>query len=406
MLKILNHFNLKTNISKSYISNKIVLFIFLIIPFLQLGYDYYLSVSFIAFLILIFLSRNILYGNKYIFNIILIASLLFLVKVFILIFIFPDLREIFIPLREAFCFVGLIFISRKISKTNFNNERIKNLIFLVLLLILVLVSVQTYFISIGQYFGIPIDWYVFNKETLVSSEMALYHGTRYRATSFYGEPSYTAWIVLSLLMILTLKKEFSLRIKIYGFIICFVIVFISMSFAGIISMILYLIFFLFNAKEFKGNRKQAAFFLITIFMFLIVGLMYSNDITSRLLDVFSSKDDSSNIRFVEPLVILNKMISNGEVFGVSNFSGLDIDNAALGLLIHYGILIVPLFILFFKFLKSKPLIFYILLSLNFNGTLFRFDKIIILSLVIGFSECILYQKKKSQQIEKSINISV
>lgn len=371
------------------ISNKLIFSILILIPFLQLGVSFYESVSFTIFVISFLWSLSILREKNKEKDIVLIGCLLFLFKSFLLIFESFDEKEILITIRELVCFTGVILISQKISKARIKLIILKKVIQFLLFIILLISVLQVYFISKGQYFGFPIEYYVMNKETLDFAEQALFHGTRYRPTSFYGEPSYTGWIVLSIITIVTLRNEFTTKFKALTFLFGFTIVIISGAFGGIISVGVFAIFYYVRLN--KSNTRIIVISLISIGLF--VAFNFLSELNTRITDIALSSDESSIIRFSRPFLYLKESFFEGKIFGVNNYSELAIDNAGLGLLIHYGILAILLMILIIKFIQNKILVLFLLLALNFNGSFFSFDKIIVLSLVIGLGKCTLIDRK-------------
>jgi hypothetical protein len=117
----------------------------------------------------------------------------------------------------------------------------------------------------------------------------------------------------------------------------------------------------------------------------LLASVLSNDLSNRFEAIIDLTDKSSNIRFQDPLFYINKILTEGQIFGVLDFAKLSIDNAGLGLFIQYGILSLVIMYCLLKSANKVLLVLYIILSLNFNGTFFRYDKALIISLTIGLS---------------------
>ncbi|MEH6659258.1 hypothetical protein [Leeuwenhoekiella marinoflava] len=388
-------------IFKSY-KNILLCLILISLPFMQLGLTYYISVFFLLFLVsfLRALSVKSFFGanSKYI----IFGGLFFFLKIFSLVLSEDTFsyRDILIPLRELFCFIGIILISLYLKQCVVDIKKLKLFFLFFLSTILILVVSQYIFFARGIYFGLPIDFFVVNEATLSGAEKALKFGSRYRPTSFYGEPSYTSWITLSILMVVLFRKEFNKAFKIRVIFISFGIVLISQAISGMLAIsVTSLVYFLYYSNSNILNKTRL---LIVAGIIFSLSLYTSEELQSRIYSILSNEDVSSNIRFLKPYLILKDMINNADFFGVNNYSELlsVIDNAGFGLIIQYGVISVFILILFFKFVEKKVLWLYLILSLNFNGAFFRFDKALVISLVIGMSYCIL--KSDEKQLKRKL----
>jgi len=307
----------------------------------------------------------------------------FLLKITLLTYESADTRAILIPAREFICALGMVFIASKVAYSSYRGVDLYKAIWISLVVLLVLVVVQTYFIARGSYLGFPTQYYIMNQETLNKAEDALYHGTRYRPAAFFGEPSYTSWVVLSLLSI-AICSLLKRKQKYLIIILSFSVVLVSFSMAGIFAVaMLSLYWFIFETGK-KGNViinlivALVGLMLGTIFLFYVGG-----EIAERIVAILNSDDDSANNRLAEPIEYINTIVTEGHWFGLRNYADLHINNAGLGMVINYGILFIPILAILLFFARRKLLIIYILLSLNFNGTFFRFDKALIVGVTLG-----------------------
>lgn len=359
------------------------------IPAIQLGYSYYVSVAFVLF-IYCFLMSVKAYGEKIYFGITL-ACICFLTKAAINSVEAIDLRETLIPLREMVCFLALIFISLKVKNEMISQDFLNKLILLLLLLILTLVVQQSYAVLAGTYYGIPIEYFVSNRGTLDGVENALFYQTRFRPTSFFGEPSYTSFIVLSLLIVSygTLK---TLKNKIFFTTLALSIVTISQSLAGILSVVFVALYWMLFSKLSNIRSVKKLILTTVFFLFAAASLYLSEEIYVRIGDALAGRDASLNTRINEPLSLLIDVISSGSLFGV-NFQYIEkflgytsLDNAVLRIFIYYGVLaVIPLTILLIHS-GSGILGCYIALTMSFNGELFSYDKALIVGMVIGLAK--------------------
>lgn len=382
--------NNKINLYKSNYE-KIVIVTLLFLPAIQLGYSYYFSVQIFFFGLLFLIALwNIEVNNKCL-NYVFIGMFFFLIKILNILTSANDDREILLVLREFICFSAIILISHRISLINYNWDFIYKILFIVNISILLMVLFQLYFFSQGQYFGVPSDWFIMNKETLDYAELALYHGTRYRPPSFFGEPSYTAFISLFILVLVILSDFISIRRKVLISLVSLIIMFISGTMSGILSVIIFFLYYF--VKIAPKNKKILVLILTAIGIFaFILAVLTSTEFSSRFLNLQSNSDSSSSKRLIDPIVYFLNNNEFEQIYGVNKFGKLLIDNAALGLLIHYGILSIFIILTLFWYIRNDILIIFVLLVFNFNGAFFAFDKVIVLSLMIGLSKSVFFSK--------------
>lgn len=367
-------------------SGSLALLIFASIPFIQLGISYYISVAFLVFIFAFGLSLNSgLLKNRGI-TLLQIGIAAFFTKTLLMAFTSGDTRSIFYPLRELTCFIGMLLIPRQIERSNMDFRILSKITYAILGIILALVVVQLFQLSRGRYFGFPIEYFIMNQDTLKGVDLALEHGTRFRATSFYGEPSYTSWIVLSLITINLMYAKASNKSAFIMLLLSLAIVILSQSVAGILAVSLIFAYWFFFGRQGKSLKFTSIILGICVGAGVILAAsILSNDLGNRFAAIIDLTDKSSNIRFQDPLFYINKILTEGQIFGVVDFAKLSIDNAGLGLFIQYGILSLVIMYCLLKSANKVLLVLYIILSLNFNGTFFRYDKALIISLTIGLS---------------------
>lgn len=367
--------------------NILAIVIFASIPFIQLGFSYYISVSFFVFLIAFYYSASsTTFLNKD--SLVLqIGVAAFIIKTIMLTLTSNDTRSILIPVREMTCFIGMFIISSKLSKTTIRINILNKLLVGLLLLILGLVIFQLYQLSSGRYFGFPIETFIMNKAALDGVHLALEHKTRFRPTSFYGEPSYTSWVALSIFTVALLNPDLKLKKALYLLLLSFCIVAISQSVSGVLAIVIVFTYWFLDKKKSQSSKGWRIILgLGAAIVLLSIASLFSDDLNSRFKGIIESTDASSNGRFQNPFIYISKSLSEGQFFGVSNYAELDIDNAALGLFIQYGIFSLLILTCVLKKAKNNLLILFLILSLNFNGTFFRYDKVLIISFVIGIGQ--------------------
>lgn len=375
-------------------SNWIVYLILIFIPFIQLGISYYESVFFVVFLVSFTFSIKVcLSNNRFFYFSLMFMTFIFLLKFVLLLFSNSSFREALIPMREFLCMISIYIISVRIKDVKYLNYKfLSKLILIILVAILIIVCFQLFYFSYGIYVGLPQDWFVINQGTLAGAEQAFYFGTRFRPVSFYGEPSYTGWVVVSLLTVVLSRSEFVFRFKYLIIALSFGIVILSQAFSGILAVSI--LVFYWYLLSFNKNKYLLLFSVTLIFLLFFALLFnYSEEFQRRIIGISSSEDISFNVRVLEPFEQLNAMISAGEFFGVYNFSDLGVDNAALGLVLMYGISSFFILFLLYFYINNNFVFLYLLLSLNFNGAFLRFDKVLLFALVIGLCYQSIFSKK-------------
>ncbi|MBX3257349.1 MAG: hypothetical protein KF862_24705 [Chitinophagaceae bacterium] len=386
-----------------YKNRHIVFFLFLMIPFLQLGFSYYLSVSFLAFLLVIIKSGISIRYSSTLLLMLFLGSFFFIFKSVSLLTYATDLRNILIPCREMICYIGILLISNFIgTKVLINEKQLFNVCFILLLIIFLLVLIQYFFIIRGIYIGIPLKYFVFNKDTIEGLIHAMTFGIIVRPTSFYGEPSYTGWICLSILCIILNNPKVSIERKIVSILLAISIVLLSLTMAGILGIFVFCIIWYLISQNKNLNPLVILATLIVGILIIYFVLTTKNSIGVRLVSILNNEDVSSNIRLNLPANYYEEMLRNGQLFGVSNYGELQIDNAAWGLVLQYGILSICIVLMISAYYKHTLLILYIFISLNFNGAFFRFDKAIITGLVCGF---VVYYTKNQNKLRTKKGIS-
>lgn len=357
------------------------------IPFIQLGISFYVSVQLIAFLYLAIKSPWPKIPSKYL-SALLLASSLIALKSLITALEGASQREIALPIRESICFFMLIIGILKLQKENINTENLNKAAIFLLITMASLSTIQRYNISQGIYFGFPVEWFIKNSATLEGAELALSLQSRFRPPVFFGEPSYAAFVMLSLLVIVfeTSKNQTQKLISLGASLI------ICTNLSSLAAFISLFIFIAFSKYSKNSSVTQGRLHMLTLAVTapaLIGAIIFDQEISHRIVSIVNGADISSSIRFRDPFLLLSSTISSGSVFGISeqdmvNLVGYSsLDNALMRILIYYGALALPAIFLIFNTAKSKPLSVYILLAMNFNGDILSYDKVVILALVIG-----------------------
>lgn len=361
------------------------------LPFLQLGISYYQSFQ---ILLVLMLASIVILQDRMIY---VVRVSLFVVAVFLLKYLVaPDtfsIRDLTVTLREAVC-CWLIVLACRSSFSSIRFIKVFNK-FAVYFLMLSVMVVFVQFIAIqwGNYVGFPQQWFITNQGTLRGFEEALHHRTRIRPPGYYGEPSYMAFVVLSLFFTYISANKIcqNTGISIPNYeksiaVLVAIILVLLQSLAGVLAFVSLLL--LISGKDLKK---------IWILIFFLFTLLYiSSDVFTRIANITEGIDDHSlTIRLLLPQLIIEKAIFfDGNYAGIgieyiafySAMIGLStIDNALFYLMLHYGVfsLLILGGLCFYLYQRvSWLMVVFFLLAMNFSGGIFTYDKAIIISIII------------------------
>jgi len=365
----------------------------LVVPFLHLGFSYYLSSQMlgVSAMVLLIMTMGIQPRAA------LLAAMgtaLFLIKAFMVMRSY-DSHEIALVIREMCCFMLLLLSIQQVSYLGRPDVLLKQYkIFLYMCV--AIVSLQYIAILSGFFIQFPFDWFVMNEKTLEGVDLALEHGTRIRPVGFYGESSYMAFVMVSALVIF-LSLELELKKVIWVLALNLVTFILLGSLAGMFAYFVVSTFYFLNSMSKNSRRGILTKFLFfgVISCIIVAGLLNSSDYAGRLTSVLTKGDidNSIYIRYVMPVLMLSEMLDKQLFFGYSIVGFPSIDNALFYLLLHYGILAPIILLVLMLYVRTKFLLVYLILALNFNGAYFAFDKVVVMSLVVGLSIGLMRLKK-------------
>jgi hypothetical protein len=253
--------------------------------------------------------------------------------------------------------------------------------------LLVLVLVQTLFLSRGVYFGIPQALFSQNGET-IAGELDLYYSD-IRPNGPYGEPSYLGGVCLCLLFAFSplLLRSGVVR---GGAILAVLVVILSRSFSGIVFCLLMAFTGLWGRLRSLSARLALAAAILSVCM--VVG-MIDNTITARLDRLRSGEDRSSMARVVQPLAIIpDLLIVKPTGMPMHDFVGIGYlptvgvyaeelsHNAILNLILNYGwIGVLAILVWMYSLPDGSSRLFVSLLAMQ-NGAVLSPDKFVLISL--------------------------
>lgn len=361
-----------------------------LLPFVQLGYSYYASVSTLgAILVLLICGHSSLRSLVYDHIIIRSAACLLMV---VAAAAYTDVsgQDVLRAAREAVAFF-LIAGCATWSLANPNRNILNKVLFGIWLFGLAtfaVVIVQTIYLRSHAYFGIPMEYFSQNSNTL-PDDLALRY-TNLRPSGTFAEPSYLGGVCLSLVFAISplLKSRRSVQLLT---VLLLAIVLVSRSLSGILFVFLYLVFY---AR--RVLRSPISFYLCIVLLVGIAILVASTDnpVSDRLLN--GDDFDASIVgRVFGPIEAIPKILSQYP-FGIPlapfqdmgySFSR-DITtvemthDGLLNLFINYGLvgfLLVGLIIVSFG--RSANTLVYVLAISIQNGGFLTVDKFVI----VGFS---------------------
>lgn len=363
----------------------------LLIPFMQTGVTFYISVQLVLFLIAATYARavdyvsNIAWAPVFI-ALMIVPSLFYTVE--------NQLHMIMEVGRQFVCFYVLVSIFSASGSMFEDREHIERGVLWLLLLLFFITLVQYVGLLFGQAFNIPSWLLVANQNTMIGFEKAvelmLYGGVR--PSALYGEPSYLSFVCVSLVYIMyTSSKSMTKLYVVAG--ISLLIILMAKSLSGLLSMIVLTAVRFPPTFKYKNN---VAISLILLLVILPVMLATDSVLLQRALGLVSADkeiDPSAYIRLYAPFELINDVFSSYP-FGLPKEMLIDhietkypetfkgTDNGFLNVFINFGYSgFVILGFVIYKIYRDKLLLAYLLLASMFNGSLFTFDKIAL----IGFS---------------------
>lgn len=359
--------------------NYIIIFL---LPFIQLGSSYYISIQTLLVLLLLPLYKY----DKLSVVTIFVFFYFFFIK-----FIYTDFvtHDILYTFREYFLFLLLLLSTAGIKQINIDKIyiAIKVIFFVLFSLILIQYITINYFSFLPT---LPINWFISNQGTLLGIDLALEQGSRLRPVGFYGEPSYAATVFLILYYLIGKLKKLDTTYK-YDF-LALVTMLVLQSLAGFI-IFLFILFLKYASNIYKHRYTLVIF--IPVFI-LILYLLTFSEYYDRLYGLLNDDVDKSTlIRLFHPLYILKDMFLDGYYFGIIgeqiNYY-LDLhdiqrlDNGLYNIIINYGLGSILIFLIIFYKIGKIDLIILFLLLIQVNGAVFSLDKIVLFSILFGISD--------------------
>lgn len=353
-----------------------------IIPAIQLGFSWWVTVSLFSCLWLIIEAfRKRRYASITVDAILLCT----LAGMLISVSINPssDTRDLLRVLREGLILFLLMQLANNFTAKSFQfSENYHKTLIYVSLFQICFCSVQYLFLLRGRYVSLPYSFYGDRASTL--PDMADLKYSYIRPAGTFSEPSYLALVCLGLVICaLNLKGKSQYRILIIGCNSATILLSQSkLGYFGLISILLV-------TMSSKSLRQRVRFF-----HYFLVILMAS--FSYVLLQILSYQAGSSYVNRIRiPWQIIPDFIQNNP-FGLpfyvrtlkntytkGNFFWADIlHNSIYNIIFSYGLVsILVLFLIYFNFRRRPLMILFATLALVQNGSFLDFDKLLLVSLV-------------------------
>jgi hypothetical protein len=284
--------------------------------------------------------------------------------------------------REFFCFLFILIVfNSKLKTKSINSKSLIKVLRVFLYSTLVLTTIQYLFFKRGVYLG-PNEQAFGGRGAIVPKALDLKY-SKLRPSSLYAEPSYLAFVVLIVLVIvavLLLNNEKVVDL----YVVAGLILIVSQSRSGLVFLVL-VSFFLYLDKRGKQDLSKNK---ITYTAFVLMSLL----ILSQVLPAYFLSD-SFKVRFLYPFQeIVNALES--DFFGVPFYTRINgvteilnlrwikvLDNSFYSLVFSYGFIGVFLIIAtLLSVRKSKYLFLIVTAAFLQNGSVFDFDKVVLLFL--------------------------
>jgi len=365
-----------------------------LIPFLQLGFSFYLSIQVLA----VFLAIKILGLKNYVKTIIDNLGLLslFLITALLSVSGMNDLLFVFRQMLMFCVVVSAVMYNPSVGSKPFDDRLLKDLLILIVVIEAVICFLQAYYFSRGVYFAIPYDWYVINGGILETSSLALEYGTRLRPVGTFGEPSYLA--LVANLIFLVLNASLRDKVRKYGLLIA--VVSVNILCGSLSGLMFFCAIYIISVRSISVPKIVVSGTAVIIL--LAAALWGVEEFRSRVFGVLlAGEDRSAFVRLEVPLRMVEYVLLSGlggvypdnVVEGFQSLSaeiGYEIDevsdNAALNFLINYGwfglIILVGFVMKLYKRLSDPRVAMIVFYSSMQNGSLLSFDKAFLVAFIL------------------------
>jgi hypothetical protein len=358
--------------------------IFLAIPFIQLGLDVYLSVSFGAAVIALMIGGISVVQNKSLLVSSIPLFLGYIIKIASAILGSMEYLEVLVIFRELACYFVFLSVINLIEGFAGQWEKTKSYTMALFMVICIFGIVQAAFLTQGQFIGLPTQYFVINQGTLEGLEELIANGYRFRATGFYGEPSYLSFVVMSLMtVILCTYTKSSLSQQGFVGLVAIAVSVASQSFSGVSAIGLWLFFWILQTWSRLPSIVKSVFSILFFAAVIALVAYFGKEVATRYDAILDGNDESLSIRLEEPFYLIRSMDWNETLFGIVGIRDVQIDNGIMSLYIRYGFISFLIMGSMAIIARNSLAILYLFFAFNFNGSILAYDKVILFGFVIG-----------------------
>lgn len=379
-----------------------------LIPVLQLGYSFYVSVATLIFVLCLVNWWPVLRAGWYPALPYTWMGALLLLPMLSVSSSYPAEDSLRL-LREAIMFVILCCTATGIRyvDSRYLPAAPVRLITALLAGLLVLVVIQAVLFPRGIYFGFPENWFSQESGTIATAEALRFGAETLRPHATFSEPSFLGFILISISLILAPRLGTS-RAALGLLALILVIGLMSRSLSFLFSVALVIILPL--AVERSRNRGLAIGVIITGLVMMLAATS-AGSLLSRLASAGSAStaDYSTGIRVFVPLQTLpdyllayplgapDSVVEHAMLPFLPNFAiqpGEILNTALFNLFFVHGLVALPILAATFLVARDLRTRTYLLVSLFFNGTFFVIDKVSVFILVMTLYEQALRQQRR------------
>ncbi len=374
----------------------------LLLPFVQVGLSFYVSVQLFIFFMLV----SLLNVEDFIKNVGWAATFFVLMMSPSLFYTVDDQLHMVLGVgRQFICFFVLLAV---LNRSYLMHVRIDNLeikIVGLLSFFLFVTAIQYVGLKIGYAFNIPSGFLIANQNTMMGFEKAVELGLHagIRPSAFYGEPSYLSFVCVSLVFIAYSSFQSNQNLLLVT-LLAFAIVILANSLSGVLAIVaLFSIRFMSKVKKIESIVALMIYFISVV---IVAALFNQSPIMQRMLGIIGfgeGVDVSSNIRIFAPFSLLSEVFLNYP-FGLPKEMLIDVinsnyeegfrgtDNGFFNIFINFGYIgFVIVGVILYKLKNDLLLIVFVLLSSMFNGAFFSYDKIAVIGLSILIAKSLQYK---------------
>ena len=381
---------------------KDMLLIILSLPFLQLGFTYWLSVqTAMAIMLLVKLRTQLLAAIQRNFIVKLIVALCMFLP--LVLDRSSDYTHDFLQFgREALLFIVLVSIVRQVRGRILVTDIRKTtvLVLIVTAGLALLILLQFTLNKFGIFIGLPKTYFANNGDTATTLDdvrFALtYHGV-IRPAGTFGEPSYCAFVLVSIVLMYfryLYGPDRYLR-KMSTLIITLAILsgLILQSLLFVVSIVL--LFAVSYLRYFEFRRVLLPSLVLGGIAFIAVAFGWTSAVSERVDAIATNQSDSSTVgRVIAPALVTIPFLFD-HPFGVPHsvqedvmtpyaaefgLQGGEILADVFSLFFTFGIIAVPLLWLLLGSASDATFKLYILLAISQDGVIFGIDKVGIICL--------------------------